>query len=112
MSEQENINRAYGIGLKLKNKGLSRFELVDAIKMQEVSQELAEQVANDILMEVKKTEKAEKSKIGFYGTLLFGGGALATVLSYIFSGGTVLVFTGGALLSGLVMMIVGYSQKD
>jgi hypothetical protein len=84
-------NRAYLAGLKLKHSGLSEQVIYARLEKQGFSEELARQVARDVIRE----NENEQLKVNLnYGIVIAIIGILATIISYFIFEDHIYLFPG------------------
>ncbi len=110
MSEKEKeteeglMRRAYSLGLKLKNSGLEEEIIYARLEKQGIPEELAMQVARDVMIERQKSE-AEDEKSHYDMTWIkIGLGLLLALISAIVLPGMI-VIPIGLIIGGLVYAI-------
>lgn len=100
---QDLINRAYQLAWKSGSKGqLSKIELAEVLVREGMPNELADQAANDTILEVITNRKKEGRQRMTYGLAVFGLGAVLMIASFLILKVAIVIpvgimFFGGAL---------------
>lgn len=111
---QDLINRAYQLAWKSGSQGkLSKIELAEVLVREGMPNDLADQAANDTILEVIKNRKKEGRQRMMYGLYVFGLGAAFTLASLLILK-TGIVIAVGAMFVGGVFALFGFlrSQND
>jgi len=109
--DQETINQAYAFGMKFKEEDHSQLEVSDELMMAGFPTELSNQVAKDVIIERSKVKKTSRKRIQRYGWLLFGLGAVAQIVSFIYLNQIQLKLFGTFMIPGVIMIIYGTVSK-
>lgn len=101
--------RAYALGLKLKHSGLDEDVIYARLEKQGIPEELAEQVARDVMIERRKAEAADEKPFYYLALVKIGIGVVAAIVSAILLPGKIIVPIG--LIAGGVIYAIATKRS-
>ena len=105
---QDTINEAYLIAKRfIKKNGFKKHDLRDRLFLGKVPEDLIEKVIEDFELEEKIVIKKKAKKHLIYGVLLLIISVLITIVSYYYTAGVSLLFTGFTAVPALAFTISG-----
>jgi hypothetical protein len=104
-SEENLKNRAYMLGLKLKNSGLEEEVIYARLEKQGIPESLAKEVASEIMNEKIKLIKEQEKPFENVALIKIGGGILLAVISSIVLPGQI-ILPIGLVLGGIAYFLI------
>lgn len=110
-NEKENLELVMNHAIVLYSEDKNSFEVKEDLKSKGMSDDLATRIAEEAQEMYNTLIKSKAEKSIMYGALWLIGGIVVTALSYSSSGGKGYILTYGAIIGGLVQLVVGIYQR-
>lgn len=101
--------RAYSLGLKLKHSGLDADVIYARLEKQGIPENLARQVASDVMIERRKSEAKDEQSFYYLALVKIGVGVAAAIISAIILPDRIILPIG--LIMGGVVYAVATKSK-